>query len=345
MLLRRTSVMNGAKTLALAGLLGLASSTMAQPPAGGAPKPAEPPKSAPPAALVPNPVNQDSVLSLIGNKPSGNVDVTFGNGHFVANGQPVAAGNEYAVLEAGSFRGIVTSVDDSGMRTSLPGANLYLIRRGQVVARTVTGPNGGFTFTNVAGGGYTLLATVGGYGSAEVALNGVPGVEQGVLPYAAPVVPRPVASPYVAGMTAGVPSAVAVRFPFQAMAVQRIALRDGAVAPAGVSAKKEGADGVLVKAAANQPVAHMVPVINLSPAPWEDLRLLVGTAQFEPAPIGLAPTPVTDFGGGFGGGGGGVGGFGGAGALAALAAAAAIAAGAGGGGDGGGGGFASPFRP
>src|SRR5688572_1963474 len=102
MLLRRTSVMNGAKTFALAGLLGLASGSVAQPPAGAPPKAADPPKSAPPAALVPNPVNQESVLSLIGNKPSGNVDVTFVNGAFVANGQPVAAGNEYAVLEAGS---------------------------------------------------------------------------------------------------------------------------------------------------------------------------------------------------------------------------------------------------
>ena len=299
MLLRGTSVMNGAKALALAGLLGLASGTMAQPPAAPPPKAAEPPKSAPPAALVPNPANQDSVLSLIGNKPSGNADVTFVNGDFVANGQPVAAGNEYAVLEAGSFRGIVTSVDDSGRRVSLPGANLYLIRRGQVVARSESGPNGGFTFTNVVSGGYTLLATVGGYGTAEVALNGVPGVEQGVLPYAAPVVPRPVASPYVAGMTAGVPGAVAVRFPYQAIAVQRIALRDGAVAASRrIDQEKEGAEGVLVKAAANQPVAHSVPVINLSPAPWEDLRLLIGTAQFEPAPLGLAPTPATDFGGG-----------------------------------------------
>lgn len=337
--------MNGAKALALAGLLGLASGSVAQPPAAAAPKPAEPPqKSAPPAALVQNPVNQESVLSLIGNKPSGNVDVTFGNGHFVLAGQPISAGNEYAVLEGGSFRGIVTSVDDSGARSTLPGANLYLIRRGNVVARTVSGPNGGFAFTNVTSGGYTLLATVGGYGTAEVALGGVPGVDQG-LPYAG--VPRPVASPYFAGMTAGVPGAVSVRFPYQAMAVQRIALRDGVVAPAGVSAKdaKPNADAVLVKAAANQPGVHPLPVINLAPAPWEDLRLLVGTAQFEAAPLGLAPTPVTDFGGGFGGGGVG-GGFGGAGALAALAAAAGIAAAAGGGGDGGGGGgFASPFRP
>jgi len=307
-------------------------------------------KGAAPSALVATPANQESVLSLIGNKASGNADVTFVNGRFVSNGQPVAAGNEYAVLEGGSFRGIVTSLDDAGARAPLPGANLYLIRRGQVVSRTVSGANGGFTFAGVTGGGYTLLATVGGYGTAEVALNGIPGVDQNMLPVAAGVAApvAPVASPYFAGMTAGVPAAVAVRFPFQAIAVQRIALRDGAVAPAagvsGVDAefRMEGADEVLVKVAFCQANASTIPVINLSPAPWEDLRLLIGAAQFEAPPVGLAPTPVTDFGGGFGGGGGGGGGFGGAGALAALAAAAALS---GGGGGGGGGGFSSPFKP
>lgn len=309
-------------------------------------------KGAAPSSLVATPVNQESVLSLIGNKASGNADVTFVNGRFVVNGQPVAAGNEYAVLEGGSFRGIVTSVDDAGARTTLPGANLYLIRRGQVVSRTVSGANGGFTFNGLTGGGYTLLATVGGYGSAEVALNGVPGVDQNMLPAAAavPAPVAPVASPYFAGMTAGVPAAVSVRFPFQAIAVQRIALRDGGVAPGGVSGvdaefRMEGADEVLVKVAFCQANAGTVPVINLSPAPWEDLRLLIGAAQFEAPPVGLAPTPVMDFGGGFAGGGGGGGGFGGAGALAGLAAAAAIAAGSGGGGGGGGGGFSSPFKP
>jgi len=317
-------------------------------------------KGAAPGALVANPVNQESVLSPIGNKASGNADVVFVNGRFVANGQPVAAGNEYAVLEAGSFRGIVTQLDDNGVRAAMPGANLYLIRRGQVVSRTVSGANGGFTFTNIVAGGYTLLATVGGYGTAEVALNGVPGVEQGVFPIAAaahgavvaPVAAplAPVASPYFAGLTAGVPGAVSVRFPFQAIAVQRIAVRDGAVAPAGVSGvdaefRMEGADEVLVKVAFCQAGAGATPVLNLAPAPWEDLRLLIGAAQFEAPPVGLAATPAMDAGGGFAGGGGGGGGFGGAGALAGLAAAAALAAGSNGGGGGGGGGFSSPFRP
>jgi len=313
-------------------------------------------KGAAPGALVANPVKEESVLSLIGNKASGNADVTFVNGRFVVNGQPVAAGNEYAVLEAGSFRGIVTQLDDAGVRTAMPGANLYLIRRGMVVARTVSGAGGNFTFNGVTSGGYTLLATVGGYGVAEVSLNGVPGVDQHMLPaaatLAAPVAPvAPVASPYFAGMTAGVPGAVSVRFPFQAIAVQRIALRDGMVAPAGVSGvdaefRMEGADEVLVKVAFCQANAAVIPVVNLAPAPWEDLRLLIGAAQFEAPPVGLAPTPAMDFGGGgFAGGGGGGGGFGGAGALAGLAAAAAIAAGSGGGGGGGGGGFSSPFRP
>jgi hypothetical protein len=318
---------------------------------------------APPAALAGGTAAPESVLNPIGNKASGNVDVTFVNGRFVANGQPVSAGNEYANLENGSFRGIVTALDDAGVRSALPGANLYLIRRGQVVGRTVSGVNGGFTFTNLMPGGYTLLATVGGYGTAEVALNGVPGVDQDLTPVVAPVaVPpysaapvAPVPSPYFAGMTAGVPGAVAVRFPFQAIAVQRIALRDGMAPPAGVSAidaefRMEGADEVLVKVAFCQPDRITVaPVVNLTPAPWEDLRLFIGTATFDAPPVGLVPTPAADFvggGGGFAGGGGGGGGFGGAGALAGLAAAAAIAAGAGGGGGGGGGGgFASPLRP
>jgi len=303
----------------------------------------------------------ESVLSLIGNKPSGNADVTFINGRFVSNGQPVSAGNEYAILENGSFRGIVTGLDDAGVRTPLAGANVYLIRRGQVVARTVSGANGSFTVSGLVAGGYTVLATVGGYGAAEVSLNGVPGVERdlvhpfvagtgpAMLPAVAGPPAAPVPSPYYAGTTAGVPGAVAVRFPFSMIAVQRIALRDG-VAPAGVAAidaefRMEGVEDVVVKVAFCQPGAiAVVPVINLTPAPWEDLRLFIGAAQFDAAPVGLAPTPVGEFGGGgFGGGGGG--GFGGGG-LAGLAGLAALAALGNGGGDhGGGGNFSSPFRP
>jgi len=314
-------------------------------------------KGAAPGALAAVPATE-SVLNAIGNKASGNADVTFVNGRFVMNGQPVAAGNEYANLENGSFRGIVTALDDNGVRSPLPGANLYLIRRGVVVGRTVSGNNGNFTFTGAVAGGYTLLATVGGYGSAEVSLNGVPGVDQGGLhPVVAPgtgpvaMAPPPVASPYFAGTTAGVPGAVAVRFPFQAISVQRIALRDGAAGAAGVSAvdaefRMEGADDVVVKIAFCQPGnIPVIPVVNLSPAPWEDLRLFIGSAQFDAPPVGLVPTPAGDFGGGGFGGGGGGGGFGGAGALAGLAAAAALAAGGGHGGGGGGGSFASPLRP
>jgi len=312
-------------------------------------------KGAPPAALAGG-VAGESVLSPIGNRASGNADVTFVNGRFVVNGQPVSAGNEYAVLENGSFRGIVTSLDDAGVRVPLGGANVYLIRRGQVAGRTVSGGNGSFSFTGVVSGGYTLLATVGGYGTAEVALNGVPGVDQAaVRPFVGGPAPAglgpmgpPVASPYFTGMTAGVPGAVAVRFPFSAIAVQRIALRDGAVGPAGVGAadaefRMEGADDVVVRVAWCQPAGLTIPVVNLSPAPWEDLRLFIGDAVYDTG-VAMAPTPAEGFeGGGFGGGGGG--GFGGAGLLGLAAAAAALA---GGGGHGGGGNpppFASPLRP
>lgn len=317
-------------------------------------------KGAAPGALAGGGAAQEPTLSSVGNKTSGNEGVVFANGQFVVNGTPVPAGNEYAYLEANSFRGAVTSVDDAGIRTALGGANLYLIRRGAVVARTVSGPQGSFNFTGIGPGGYTLLATVGGYGAAEVSLNGVPGVEQSLVqPVAAPVVPAPVAavpppiaSPYFAGTTAGVPGAVAVRFPFQAIAVQRIALRDGvhgAVGPAAADAefRMEGADDVLVKVAFGACfAAQPLPPINLSPAPWEDLRLLIGQAQFDAPVAGLVPTPMGEFGGfggGFGGGGG-AGGGGGWGALAGLAAAAAFF-GRDGRDDGGGGGFASPFRP
>ena len=311
-------------------------------------------KGAAPSALAGG-AAQEQVLSSVGNKASGNDGVVFANGQFLLNGAPVPAGNEYVYLEANSFKGAVTSLDDAGVRTARGGANLYLIRRGAVVARTVSGPQGSFTFTGVGPGGYTLLATVGGYATAEVSLNGIPGVEQSLVqPVAAPAPivapPAPIASPYFAGTTAGVPGAVAVRFPFQGIAVQRIALRDGvagAVGPAAADAefRMEGADDVLVKVAFTTCcVQGGLPAINLSPAPWEDLRLLIGQAQFDAPQAGLVPTPVGEFGGGFGGGMGGGGGGGGWGALAGLAAAAAFFGGDGGGDDGGGG-FSSPFRP
>jgi hypothetical protein len=310
-------------------------------------------KGAAPGALAGG-AAQESTLSAVGNRASGNAGVVFSNGQFLLNGQPVPAGNEYANLEAGSFRGAVTSLDDAGVRAPLAGANLYVIRRGQVVARTVSGPGGSFTVSGLGAGGYTLLATVGGYGVAEVSLNGIPGVDHGVVQPvvagvpAAAVAPAPFASPYFAGTTAGVPGAVAVRFPFSAIAVQRIALRDGVAAPVGAPTadaefRMEGADEVLVKVAFSlcQP-GGALPPINLSPAPWEDLRVLIGNAQFD-APIGLAPTPLADLAGaagGFGGGGGG-----GLGAGAFLPFLALPFLGGDGGDDGDNPGFVSPFRP
>ena len=92
MLIRRSSGIKGAMALALAGLSGFVSSASAQPPAPGATKVVPPKGGSAPAALVPSPVIQESVLSPIGNKASGNADVTFVNGRFVMNGQPVAAG-------------------------------------------------------------------------------------------------------------------------------------------------------------------------------------------------------------------------------------------------------------
>jgi hypothetical protein len=87
-------------------------------------------------------------------------------GAFLLAGTAGYLGYEGAsALAPGSFglHGSVYGVSADGTSTALDGASVYLAGEGGFVARTTTGPDGGFSFAGVPAGGANLTVTYPGY--------------------------------------------------------------------------------------------------------------------------------------------------------------------------------------
>jgi len=282
--------------------------------------PKNPPKAADPKAEpknVPNPVdpkNPGAVLpempdaldpvdedeTPIGTPPNGNASVFLDNdGAFRFLGEKHivhhASNDEVFLDKTGSFRGVVTYLDEKVVRRPLIKANVYLVQKGEVLGRAVTLKNGSFVLGPVEPGSYTIVAEYGYHtldsmkanGNGKAADSTLLGVKFSGRSNTAPEAPVVAWDRERAGL------------PWQdgagQLALQRIAVRpnDKAVKLGPVTERTRAGAPVIVQVKFQQNGAAL-PVLHLSPSPWTSA-----------AATQLAATPAAAGGAAAAGGGGG----------------------------------------
>lgn len=277
--------------------------------------PKNPPKAADPKN-VPNPIdpkNPGAVLpempdaldpvdedeTPIGTPPNGNASVFLDNdGAFRFLGEKHivhhASNDEVFLDKTGSFRGVVTYLDDKVIRRPLIKANVYLVQKGEVMGRAVTAKNGSFVLGPVDPGSYTIVAEYGYHTLDSMKTNGTEKAGDSLLgvKYAGRNNIAP-PGPVVAWdrERAGLPWQDGAG----QLALQRIAVRanDKAVKLGPVTERTRAGAPAIVQVKFQQNGAAL-PVLHLSPSPWTST-----------APTELAATPAAAGGAAAAGGGGG----------------------------------------